>query len=215
LTAASGALNEYQSKQILGLCDFPVVEEKIVSSSREAKEIAGDLGFPVVLKGLLPGEIHKTELGLVRTGISSVEELESVLVELQKTMSGKGALLIQKQIRGFPELIAGLIRDPQFGPCVMCGFGGLFTEVLADRVFAVAPINRVEALALIKRLKTQKFLDGIRGFAAVDRNALADILVRLGELGLAYPQIKEIDVNPLIVSVGKPIAADATIIIDR
>jgi acyl-CoA synthetase (NDP forming) len=215
LTAASGALDEYQSKQILGLCDFPVVEEKIVSSSREAKEIAGDLGFPVVLKGLLPGEIHKTELGLVCTGISSVEELESVLVELQKTMSGKGALLIQKQIRGFPELIAGLVRDPQFGPCVMCGFGGLFTEVLADRVFAVAPINRVEALALIKRLKTRKLLDGFRGFAAADRNALADILVRLGELGLAYPQIKEIDLNPLIVSEGKPIAVDATIIVEK
>ncbi len=215
LMDASGTLDEYQSKQILGLCDFPVVEEKIVLSSREAKEIACEFGFPVVLKGLLPGEIHKTELGLVRTGISSVEEVETVLFKLQKTMSGKGTLLIQKQIQGYPELIAGLIHDPQFGPCVMCGFGGLFTEVLADRVFAVAPINQVEALALIKRLKTQKLLDGFRGFAAVDRNALADILVRIGELGLAYPQIKEIDVNPLIVSVGKPIAADATIIIDR
>ena len=212
---ASGTLDEYQSKQILGLCGFPVVEEKIVSSSREAKEIACEFGFPVVLKGLLPGEIHKTELGLVHTGISSVEEVETVLFKLQKTMSGKGTILIQKQIQGYPELIAGLIHDPQFGPCVMCGFGGLFTEVLADRVFAVAPINRVEALALIKRLKTQKLLDGFRGFAVVDRNALADILVRIGELGLAYPQIKEIDVNPLIVSVGKPIAADATIIIDR
>jgi hypothetical protein len=152
---------------------------------------------------------------LVRTGISSIEEVESVLVELQKSMSGKGTLLIQKQIQGCPELIAGLIRDPQFGPCVMCGFGGLFTEILADRVFAVAPINRVEALALIKRLKTQKLLDGFRGFATVDRDALADILVRLGELGFAYPQIKEIDLNPLIVSEGKPIAVDATIIMDE
>ena len=149
LMDASGTLDEYRSKQILGLCNFPVVEEKIISSSREAKEIAGEFGFPVVLKGLLPGEIHKTELGLVRTDISSVEEVESVLIELQKIMSGKGTLLIQKQIQGYPELIAGLIRDPQFGPCVMCGFGGIFTEVLADRVFAVAPINRVEALALI------------------------------------------------------------------
>jgi acetyltransferase len=129
-------------------------------------------------------------------------------------MSGNGTLLIQKQIQGYPELIAGLIRDPQFGPCVMCGFGGLFTEILADRVFAVAPINRVEALALIKRLKTQKLLDGFRGFVAVDRDALADILVRLGELGCTYPQIKEIDLNPLIVSDGKPIAVDATIIMD-
>ena len=190
-------------------------EEKIVSSVLEAKETACEFGFPVVLKGLLPGEIHKSELGLVRTGISSIEEVESVLVELQKSMSGKGTLLIQKQIQGCPELIAGLIRDPQFGPCVMCGFGGLFTEILADRVFAVAPINRVEALALIKRLKTQKLLDGFRGFATVDRDALADILVRLGELGFAYPQIKEIDLNPLIVSEGKPIAVDATIIMDE
>ncbi len=215
LMDASGTLDEYQSKQILALCDFPVVEEKIVSSFREAKEIAWEFGFPVVLKGLLPGEIHKTELGLVRTGISSVEEVESVLLELQKIMSGNGTLLIQKQIQGYPELIAGLIRDPQFGPCVMCGFGGVFTEVLADSVFAAAPINRVEALALIKRLKTQKLLDGFRGFAAVDRDTLADILVRIGELGLAYPQIKEIDLNPLIVSGGKPIAVDATIIIEK
>ena len=215
LMDASGTLDEYQSKQILGLCDFPIVEEKIVSSSLEAKQIAGEFGFPVVLKGLLPGEIHKTELGLVRTGISSVEEVGTVLAELQKAMSGNGALLIQKQIQGYPELIAGLIRDPQFGPCVMCGFGGLFAEVLADRVFAVVPINHVEALSLIKRLKTQKLLDGFRGFAAVDRDALADILVRIGELGLAYPQIKEIDINPLIVSEGKPIAVDATIIMDN
>jgi acetyltransferase len=214
LMDATGTLDEYQSKQILGLCDIPIVEEKIVSSSREAKEIACEFGFPVVLKGLLPGEIHKTELGLVHTGISSVEEVGSVLIELQKAISGNAALLIQKQIQGFPELIVGLIRDPQFGPCVMCGFGGLFTEVLADRVFAVAPINRVEALALIKRLKAQKLLDGFRGFAAVDRDALADILVRIGELGLAYPQIKEIDVNPLIVNKGLPVAVDATIIID-
>jgi acetyltransferase len=215
LMDASGTLDEYRSKQMLALCNLPVVEEKIVSSFLEAKETACEFGFPVVLKGLLPGEIHKSELGLVRTGISSIEEVESVLVELQKSMSGKGTLLIQKQIQGCPELIAGLIRDPQFGPCVMCGFGGLFTEILADRVFAVAPINRVEALALIKRLKTQKLLDGFRGFATVDRDALADILVRLGELGFAYPQIKEIDLNPLIVSEGKPIAVDATIIMDE
>ena len=126
-----------------------------------------------------------------------------------------GEILVQEMVKGSRELVMGLSRDDQFGPCVMCGFGGIFTEVLADRVFAVAPINRDEAIALIQRLKTQKLLDGFRGFAAVDRQALADILVRLGELGLTYPQIKEIDVNPLIVSEGKPIAVDATIIMDE
>ena len=215
LTEASGTIDEYRSKQILSLCGVLVVEEKIIASFREAEEVTRKIGFPVVLKGLLPGEVHKTESGLVLTGVSSVEEIESALDKLQKIMSGKGTILIQKQIQGFPELIVGLIRDSQFGPCVMCGFGGLFAEVLADRVFAVAPINRFEALALIKRLKTQKILDGFRGFTAVDRDALADLLVRIADLGLMYPQIKEIDLNPLIVVDGKPIAVDATIIIDR
>ena len=214
LMDVSGTLDEYQSKRILALCDVPVVEEKIVLSAREAQEIAGEFGFPVVLKGLLPGEIHKTELGLVRTGISSVEEVASVLLEFQKTMSGNGTLLIQKQIQGYPELIAGLICDPQFGPCVMCGFGGILAEVMADRVFASAPLSHAEAFELIGRLKTQKLLNGFRGFPPLDRDALADLLVRIGELGLICPQIKEIDVNPLIVSGGKPVAVDATIIID-
>jgi acetyltransferase len=152
-------------------------------------------------------------LGLVRTSVSSVDEVKSIMHQFQETMSGKGRLLIQKQVQGYPELIAGLTRDAQFGPCIMCGFGGIFTEVLADRVFAVAPINRLEALALIKRLKTQKLLNGYRGVAAVNRDALADLLVRLGELSLAYPQIKEIDINPLIVSDGHPVAVDATIVV--
>jgi len=208
-------LDEYKSKQILSLCDIPVVDEKIVSLRSEAKETAENLGFPVVLKGLLPGKIHKTELGLVRTGISSAEEVATVFVELQKTMSNNGRILLQKQIQGYPELIAGLIRDPQFGPCVMCGFGGILAEVLADSVFAVAPLRRPDALGLIDRLKTQKLLNGFRGFPAVDRDALADILVRLGQLGVSFPRIKEIDINPMIVCEGLPVAVDATIILEK
>jgi len=211
----TGTLDEFNSKQILSLCNIPVVEEKIVTESVAAKEMAAKFGFPVVLKGLLAGEIHKTELGLVRTGISSADEAEVVFFDLQKIMSNKGAVLVQKQVPGYPELIAGLIRDPQFGPCVMCGFGGILTEVIADSVFAAAPLNPSEALALIDRLKTQKLLNGFRGFKAVDREALADILVRLGDLGLAFEQIKEIDINPLIVCEGMPIAVDATIIVEK
>jgi len=215
LVAETGTLDEYHSKQILSLCNIPVVEEKIVSVSDEAKMFAAEIGLPVVLKGLLPGEIHKTELGLVRTGLSTAEVVERVFNDLHHKISDNGSVLIQKQIQGTPELIAGLIRDPQFGPCVMCGFGGILAEVMADSVFAAAPLNRPEALALLDRLKTQKLLNGFRGFTAVDRNALADILVRLGELGVAFEQIKEIDINPLIVSEGIPVAVDATIIIEN
>ncbi|MCK5713100.1 MAG: acetate--CoA ligase family protein, partial [Hyphomicrobiaceae bacterium] len=215
LGAGSGPLDEYRSKQILALCNLPVVKEHIVSSSGQAKEIAQTLGFPVVLKGLLPGEIHKTELGLVHTGISSLEAAADVFEELQKSMSNSGAVLVQKQIHGYPELIAGLIRDPQFGPCVMCGFGGIMAEVMSDSVFATAPLSHAEALELIGRLKTQKILNGFRSFPAVDRDALADILVRLGQFGVSLPQIKEVDINPMIVCEGLPVAVDATIVLDR
>ncbi|MBW2429479.1 MAG: acetate--CoA ligase family protein [Deltaproteobacteria bacterium] len=215
LGEGNNPLDEYRSKQILALCNLPVVRERIVSSSDHAQEIAESLGLPVVLKGLLPKGVHKTELGLVRTGISSLEAVAGVFDELQKTMSNSGAILIQKQVDGYPELIVGLIRDPQFGVCVMCGFGGILAEVLADSVFAPAPLSPAEAFALIGRLKTQKLLNGFRGFPAVDRDALANILVRLGDLGVAFDQIKEIDINPLIVHEGKPIAVDATIIVEK
>jgi acyl-CoA synthetase (NDP forming) len=215
LAAATGTLDEHHSKQILALCNIPVVEEKIVSDSAEAAVFADEVGLPVVLKGVLPGQVHKTELGLVRTGISSAGQIQGVFNELQHQMPDNGSVLIQKQIQGAPELIAGLIRDPQFGPCVMCGFGGIMAEVISDSVFAAAPLNRCEALALIDRLKTQKLLNGFRGFTAVDRGALADILVRLGDLGVAFERIKEIDINPLIVQEGKPIAVDATIIVEK
>jgi acetyltransferase len=211
----NGPLDEVTSKQVLAVCDFPVVEEYIVSSPEQAKDTAKNLGFPVVLKGLIPGKIHKTELGLVRTGISSPEAVAQIFAALQKKMSADGAVLIQKQIQGYPELIAGLIHDPQFGACVMCGFGGILAEVIADSVFAPAPLSHPEALALIGRLKAQKLLDGYRGFPAVDRDRLADMLVRLGRLGVAYPRIKAIDINPLIVCEGLPVAVDATIVTAR
>jgi acetyltransferase len=181
LSAETGIIDEYKSKQILSLCNIPVVEEKIVFESDEAKLFADKISMPVVIKGLLAGEIHKTESGLVRTGISSVEEVEGAFNEMHHKMHAVGSVLIQKQVQGAPELIAGLIRDPQFGPCVMCGFGGILAEVMADSVFAAAPLNKSEALALIDRLKTQKLLNGFRGSMAVDRDALADILVRLGD----------------------------------
>jgi len=149
-----------------------------------------------------------------RITLSETSVAEKNLYNLLLDVSGTLDECHSKQIQGYPELIAGLIRDPQFGPCVMCGFGGILAEVMADTVFAAAPLSRPEALELIGRLKTQTLLNGFRGFAAVDRDALADILVRIGELGRTYPQIKEIDVNPLIVSEGKPIAVDATIIIE-
>lgn len=213
LDEGTGGLDEYLSKQIFAACRIPVVEETIVSSSREAQTAALDLGLPVVLKGLAAGQLHKTELGLVRMGISSPADAEHCFDFLTQAMNGKGKVLMQKQVPGGLELIAGLIRDPQFGPCVMCGLGGVMAEILNDVVFALAPLSRREGLAMIGRLKSQKLLDGFRGSAPLDREALADILVQLGHLGHAYPRIREIDINPLIVNGGSPIAVDGNVVL--
>jgi acetyltransferase len=122
-------------------------------------------------------------------------------------------VLIQKYLKGSVELIAGLIRDSQFGTCVMLGIGGVMTEVFNDVVFAMAPLTERNAFDLTTRLRNQKILDGYRGESPVNRKALAEILVRLGNIGLMHPRISEIDINPLIISEGVPKAVDATIVL--
>jgi acetyltransferase len=121
---------------------------------------------------------------------------------------------VQRQIQEGLELIVGLVRDPQFGPAVMLGFGGVMAEVLKDSAFAVAPLSTSDALGLMDRLRAQQLLDGFRGAKAVDREALSRILVRVGELGCAYPRVREIDINPLIVEEGRPVAVDASVILE-
>ena len=215
LESRAGILDEYLSKQVLAGCGIPITEEYLAASVQEAGQNAGSLGFPVVMKGLKDGTIHKTETGLVKLGISTENGIKAAFNELQTAMGIKGKILVQQQIQGDLELIAGLMRDPQFGPCVMVGFGGVMTEILNDSVFGVAPLTHTQALELIDRLKTQKLLNGFRGAGAVDRNALAKILVKLGQLGCEIPMIKEIDINPLMICKGKPVAVDALIVLSE
>lgn len=208
-----GALDEHLSKKILSLCGVPVVDEAVAATSKEAAAAAGKLGFPVVLKGLLPGEVHKTEAGLVRMDVRTAEAVETAFQELLDLMGGRGGVLVQQQVFGDLELIVGLVRDAQFGPCVICGFGGVLAEAVGDVRFAAAPLTIKEALKMIGRLRGQRLLDGFRGAPPVDRDALARILVQLGDLGLACPNIREIDVNPLIIQNGRPVAVDAAVIL--
>ena len=213
LEGGATALDEHVSKTILAACGIPVTREKIAPDLELACHMASQiLDFPVAMKGLLPGEVHKTEAGLVKLNLGSEDQVKKAFNDLTQAMEGGGEILIQQQIKGDLELIAGVVKDPQFGVCVMVGLGGVMAEILDDAVFGVAPLTHTDALALMGRLKHQKLLDGFRGAKGVDRDALADILCALGDLAMAYPQIKEIDVNPLIVSQGNPIAVDASII---
>jgi len=214
LETGLGSLDEHTSKRILKACGIPTVEEEFVNDSTQCEETASRIGFPLVMKGLQQGAVHKTELGLVHLNISSLEAARQTYELLMNRMNGNGKVLIYRQVEGKIELILGLLRDPNFGPCVMVGLGGIMAEILSDAVFAPAPLTEEDALQLISRLRGQKLLDGFRGDPPVDRGKLAQILVTLGDAGLTNPRIHEIDINPLIVSKdGGMVAVDATIVL--
>ena len=129
-------------------------------------------------------------------------------------MNGDGkAVLVQQMIRGQRELVLGLTRDPQFGPCVMFGLGGIFTEVLNDTTFRVAPLEKRDALEMMQEIKARKILDAVRGMEAADRELLAQMLITVGRIGMENEKIKEIDINPVIISGGRPVAVDALVVL--
>lgn len=213
LDHASGPLDEFISKKILNAYGVPTVREVMTDNVDECLQAAARIGYPVVMKGLQEGGVHKTELGLVCLDIRNKATAMRAFKTLTRKMGGGGRVLIQKQVRGHVELILGLLRDPQFGPCVMIGLGGILAEAFQDAAFAMAPISRPEALDLIGRIRGRKLLDGFRGSPPVNRDELARIITALGNVGLAHPRIQEIDVNPLIVTEKDVVAVDATFVI--
>lgn len=208
-------LSEHASKQIVAEFGVRLAQERIVEDPDEAVAAAEAIGFPVVLKLAGDGIAHKTERNLVRLGVSdaaAVRAAAQALLARAKPEDGKVALLVAEQVRGHRELIAGVVRDPQFGPCVLLGLGGILAEAVGDAVFAVAPLSRSEALAMVEGLATAHLLtEPFRGEPAIDREALADVLEGLGRLALERPDIESVDLNPLIVSGNQPIAVDALV----
>jgi acetyl-CoA synthetase (ADP-forming) len=167
-----------------------------------------------VIKACSADIAHKTEKGLIRVDVRNDEEAKTAFNEIVASMNGAGkTVLIQQMIRGQRELVVGLTRDPQFGPCVMFGLGGIFTEILEDSVFRVAPLEKFDAMEMMQEIKAHKILDAVRGLEAVDRELLADILIKVGQIGIENEDIKEIDINPVIISRGKPVAVDALVVL--
>ncbi|HNY65081.1 MAG TPA: acetate--CoA ligase family protein [Deltaproteobacteria bacterium] len=207
-------LSEHDSKKVLEAYSIPVTKEFIAKSLDEAKAFAREIGYPVVLKGHSSTLTHKTELNMIELDLKDEKALTEAYNGLQER--GKGQLegvLVQPMIKGDREFVAGLIRDPQFGPCVMFGLGGIFTEVLKDVTFRVAPLEKRDALEMMDEIKAKKLLDNFRGKPAVNREALANTLINLGRIGLENPEIAEIDINPLKVSNDMPIAVDALVVL--
>ena len=206
-------LSEFESKQIVAAAGVPVTREALVHSREEAMDQAAAIGFPVVLKGSSPELTHKTEMGMVRVNLKDKDDVARAYDEL----AGKGidldGVLIQEMVKGSREVVIGLTRDPQFGPCVMFGLGGIFTEALKDVSFRVAPLSEYDAREMINEIRAVKLLHAFRGEKSVDRDILIKALVGIGHLGMNHEEIAEIDINPLIVKDGKPVAVDALVIL--
>ncbi|HYA13189.1 MAG TPA: acetate--CoA ligase family protein [Syntrophales bacterium] len=207
------ALSEYDSKQFLSSYGIPVNREVIAGDAYSAAAEAVKIGFPVVLKASGPKLFHKTEVEGIALNLRTVEEVKKEGQRLLK-IQGSEALLVQEMVMGTRELVCGLTKDPQLGPCVMFGVGGIFAELLNDVAFRIAPLTNWDALEMLQEIRSRKIMEPFRGEAAVEVELLSKTLVTLGEIGLKFEDVSEIDINPFKVrSDGKPVAVDALIVL--
>lgn len=215
LNQGRNALSEHESKQILSAYHIPVVHEILAENIEDLLAAVRKINYPLVLKGCSPEIAHKTEKGLIRMDIRDEEEAKKAFNDLYSRMDGSdNAVLVQEMIKGKRELVAGMTRDPQFGPCVMFGLGGIFTEILKDISFRVAPLEKRDAMDMMHEIKSSRILEAVRGMEAVDMDMMAQILINTGRIGLENERIKEIDINPVIISGSKPVAVDALIVLE-
>jgi len=215
LSQGQNALNEYDAKRFCGSLGIPVCREAIAGDADSAAEAAARLGFPVVLKAAGKELYHKTEVGGIALNLKNAEEVKQESQRLLQ-IPGSEAVLVQEMVKGEREMVCGLIRDAHFGPCVMFGLGGIMTEVFQDIIFRVAPFTIQDAREMVREIQHRKLLEEFRGEAAVDVEALARVLVTLGEIGLQQPSIQSIDINPLkIRRDGKPVAVDALVTLSK
>lgn len=207
------SLSEHESKKLLTRYGIPFSKEILVTSWDELSAAARQIGFPIALKGCSDQFTHKTEMNLVSLDVKTLDEANIEFDRISQIMTDRGAgVLVQEMVQGKRELMAGLTRDAQFGPCVVFGLGGIFTEAFEDVCFRMAPINKKQAYEMFDDIRGKKLLGAMRGMEPVDLDALAEILVALGKLGLERNEIQEVDLNPIIVRNGKPVAVDALVV---
>jgi acetyl-CoA synthetase (ADP-forming) len=210
----SSTLSEVESKRLLARYGIPLAREQMVADAAEAVEAAEAIGYPVVAKLNGDAIAHKTERGLVKLNLSSpgaVRDAAGELLAAARPEDGPVSLLIAQQVRGSRELIVGMLRDPLFGPVVMLGVGGVVAEALADVAFRLVPLTTIDAEDLIDALATQQLLGAFRGEPAIDRGALIEVLLGLSRLAMDNAGVLSVDVNPLIIVDGLPVAVDALV----
>ncbi len=208
-------LTESEVLDLLTAYGIPCVASRFAPSEDDAARAAAAVGYPVALKVVSPALTHKTDVGGVRLDIDSGPELRQACAEMRAAVAraapqaAVSGFLVQKMMRGGRETIAGLSRDPAFGPLVMFGLGGIYVEALHDVVFRIAPVTALDAYDMVHGLRGGAILDGVRGAAPVDFAALADTLLRVSRLATDWPEIGELDINPLLAFPDRVCAVDA------
>ncbi len=217
LTRKQQALSEYESKKLLSLYGIPVTKERLTHSADEAAAATAALGFPVVLKACSPELMHKSEHGCIELNLRSEGEIREAYGRIIGCVDlDLEGVLVQEMVPGQRELVVGLIRDPQFGPCVMLGIGGMMTEIFEDTVFRMAPLDMTEAQDMTEELRFKKILGAFRGQKPVDMQTLCRTLIAVGQIGLEREAVSELDVNPLIITpAGRVVAVDALVVLSR
>lgn len=214
-----GMLRESEAKEVLADAGVPVVREELATSADEAVDYADEIGYPVILKVDSRDVQHKTDIGAVQVAYDAeeVEKRYGIImdnVEQHQPDAEVHGVLVEEELDGH-ELIVGVNRDPDFGPVLMMGLGGIFVEVLKDVHFRVIPLDEVDARELIDEMKTRALLDGVRGEEPTDIDAIVDVLMAVSRLVDEHPEIAELDINPLFVDSEGATAADALIRVDN
>lgn len=207
-------LSEAASKALLAPHGVPFLEERTCSDVDAAVAAGDELGYPVVAKLNGDAIAHKTERGLVRLGIGDAEALRRAATELLGAATaddGEVTVLVAPMVASNREFICGVSTDPQFGKTVLLGVGGILAEAIADVSIRLAPITERDAASMIDDLRTSDLLGPFRGSPAVDRRALVKLLVGLSSVVEAEPHIAAIDLNPVLIVDGQPVAVDALV----
>jgi acetyl coenzyme A synthetase (ADP forming)-like protein len=198
-------IGDFEARAILDAYGFTIPRSELAKDADEAVRLAGEIGYPVVLKIASPDILHKTDVGGVKVNLGSAEEVRDafdlMVYRAQRYVPGAhiwGCLVQEMTAKGM-EVLVGMNRDPQFGPLVTFALGGIYVEVLKDATFRIAPFSRDEACTMLDEIRARALLDGVRGAPPVDKEATVDALLRIGQLVQDFPEIVELDINPLMV----------------
>ena len=221
--AGRAALDESSGKSVLAHFGISVPKSLIIRDVTEAAQACAGLRQPLALKIVSPDILHKSDAGGVKVGLRSAQDVEDAIRTMMKLPAIANArvdgFLLEEMAPAGLEVVIGGLRDPQFGPMIMVGLGGIFVEVLADVSFRICPIDRVDAEEMLDELKGKALLDGARGRKPVSRAAIVDALLKVGGAGgllmTHAPDIAEADINPLIVSESGAMAVDARFVLTK